>query len=155
MCSDTNRGARPLPGCGSRPTALSLTVRRGFCKAREEEEEEVSGKLELGASSLPRNHHQRQSDGRREREETCGETRKGFSAAVRTKKTVEPPRALLSPPSPSFLTAQRCTFGSAASLHFAIHLEEAKVKDLPSLRGSSLSAAVMSGHERGFHILHS
>ena len=30
-------------------------------------------------------------------EETCGETRKGFSAAVRTKKTVEPPRALLSP----------------------------------------------------------
>ena len=52
----------------------------------------------VGASSLPRNHHQRQSDGRREREETCGETRKGFSAAVRTKKTVEPPRALLSPP---------------------------------------------------------
>ena len=98
LCSDTNRGARPLlPAVApaSRPTALSLTVRRGFCKARGEEEEEVSGKLELGASSLPRNHHQRQSDGRRRHAER---REKGSPPpAVRTKKTVEPPRALLSP----------------------------------------------------------
>ena len=123
------------------PIALPLTVRRGFCKAREEEEQEGSGKLELPPFPeiiISGN----QTDEGRERQRRHAKRREKGSPPPAEQRKLLNHRALLSPPSRPFLTAQRCTFAavsSAASLYFAIHLEEEpKVKDLSSRRGSWL-----------------
>lgn len=131
----------------ARPTALSLTVRRGFCKEREEE----SGKLKL--PSFPEIIII-MSDNQTERE-TCGETRKGFSVA-RTKKTVEPTGALLSPPLPQLSGAHSATAPSPQPSFCNTSRRSKGQRPQKSGKTRVVVGPVMSGHERrgriwGFH----
>ena len=139
------------------PIALPLTVRRGFCKAREEEEQEGSGKLELPPFPEIIISGNQTDEGRRKK--TCGETRKGFSAAVRTKKTVEPPRAAFSsvPPFP-YSSAVHIRRRLLRSQPLFCNTSRGRTKGQRPFKSAGIMVVVdgvMSGHERGFHILYS
>ena len=77
------------------------------------------------------------------------EQRKLLNQPASQPALIHPASALLSPPPLLYSSAVHVVRRRLRSLYFAIHLEEAKVKDLSSPQGSRLlSAPMMSGRER-------
>ena len=157
LCCDTKRGGRKTPPWLWLPPHGTLA----HCPQGILQSERRGGRSErkVGASSLPRNHHQRQSDGRRERE-------RGRRHAERREKGSPPPseqRKLLNHLARCFLLP----YSSAVHIRrrrllrsqpLFCNTSRGRSKGQRPLKPAGITVVVggvMSGHERGLHILHS